>query len=77
MEKSPEKVILDQIVEMCKKTEKSVRNVVSNILDKLVLEIEDKVKGDRDGDKKNDFKDSIITCDNFVSKMEEMKINYT
>ena len=74
MEKSPEKVIFDQIVEMCKKTEKSVKNVLSDVLDNLILENENKTKGDKDVDKKNDYKDSPITSNNFVSKMEEMKL---
>lgn len=70
MEKSPEKVIFDQIVEMCKKTEQSVKNVLSNVLDKLILENEYKPKGDADGDK-----DSLINSGNFFSKMEGMKVN--
>lgn len=70
MEKSPEKVIFDQIVEMCKKTEQSVKNVLSNVLDKLILENEYKPKGDKDGDS-----DSLINSDNFFSKMEGMKVN--
>lgn len=75
MEKSPEKVIFDQIVEMCKKTEQSVKNVLSNVLDKLILENEDKPKGDVDGDKKNKYEDVSIDQNNFISKMEDMKIN--
>ena len=70
MEKSPEKMIFEQIVELCRKTEKSVKNVLSCTLDKLILENEDKSKGDKDGDK-----DSLINSNNFFSKMEDMKIN--
>ena len=75
MEKSPEKVIFNQIVEMCKKTEQSVKNVLSYALDKLTLENEDKPKGDVDGDKKNKYEDVSIDQNNFISKMEDMKIN--
>ena len=75
MEKSLEKVIFNQIVEMCKKTEQSVKNVLSYALDKLILENEDKPKGDVDGDKKNKYEDVSIDQNNFISKMEDMKIN--
>ena len=75
MEKSPEKVIFDQIVEMCKKTEQSVKNVLSNVLDKLILENEDKSKGDVDGDKSTKSNDFTIDQNNFISKMEGMKID--
>ena len=75
MEKSPEKVIFDQIVEMCKKTEQSVKNVLSNVLDKLILENEDKSKGDADGDKSTKSNDFTIDQNNFMSKMEGMKID--
>lgn len=75
MEKSPEKVIFEQIVEMCKKTEQSVKNVLSNVLDKLILENEDKSKGDTDGDKSTKSNDFIIDQNNFMSKMEGMKID--
>ena len=74
MEKSPEKVIFDQIVEMCKKTEQSVKNVLSYTLNRLILENEYKSNGDSDGDKSNKSEDVSIDQNNFVSKMEEMKI---
>lgn len=75
MEKSPEKVIFDQIVEMCKKTEQSVKNVLSNVLDKLILENEGKTKGDADGDNSTKSNDFVIDQNNFISKMEGMKID--
>ena len=75
MEKSPERVIFDQIVEMCKKTEQSVKNVLSNVLDKLILENEGRTKADADGDKGTKSNDFTIDQNNFMSKMEGMKID--